>query len=1046
MPCVPQTEGNDSPKVSEAETNSTSTKSLQQNKDTYLDIIKQCQEPSHSRNDSDSRYSFLSFLTVERDGSWKVLAVPIHCLNQDNLASGITMDGLQLLLSPPLDKPKIDQCKAPKGQVPPSAYSATSYARRSFTNSNVRRRCQNKLAKKACMLNGLPANSSARSALGSSSIPSFCPDSSATVISSDKCVSDPKEAKSLKKNSRKRERKKVKRNKKRSSESGSNDREVCTEEFGCVSLTSETCSSNDVDTTVPEFSSSDNRSMKIDCERKDIDDKTSVTDQPNHCDSHIDEAVMSKAESRNQLHDRDSLVLDTVSIGSKGDESVNGGNVEKPSNKASCRIGSNSGDEYFLGQGLTNSFRNNYEHNEEMRNCGQNCVGNDKRVQSKRTMSKSSSLNKFAGVGVLHGRQGKENNHSVWQKVRKNSSSECGGGDLKKVNTASSEFASTAEKNLPVIKNCNSVSGPEDKKQIKNKVGQKSKVKVDSVSKKGQCNYSKKGSNCNRTVLNENMKVSVQHDDSSNILSQEMNQGFVTESKMNGNPQETSETVHSEQFHPDESDIQNCLQETKNDTISQSDMSDAQSQVSCNLVDYQVGHTVKEVSSADFNAQKWKWIPKKSSGLTKSESNSSLSEYSYDPKTDSFSHDHDSLPKARNTCMDRIEVENHKHGEEIAGNLTEDMAKHEVASHMVYECENQYILENDSYRIAQAVTETCRVQLACEVVHKATGGPVAEFERLLHFCSPVICRSPDSLGCFTCGQNNFIGVSLCRHEIPEVSLGGVWEWYEKHGSYGLEIKAWDYENPKTIGGYGQFPFRAYFVPSLSAVQLFKNHNSFQNCKVSKAGEMVDYSRDSYTVPINNAFNPCTDSTFSGDLELLFEYFECEQPQQRQPLYERIQELVRGDVPIQSKTYGDATKLDSINLRDLHPRSWYSVAWYPIYRIPDGNFRASFLTYHSLGHLVCRSSSSDSPTLDSCVVSPVVGLQSYNAQGECWFQLSQSALTAEMLGINPSLFLKERLRTLEETASLMARAVVNKGNNICTNRHPDYEFFLSRRRY
>lgn len=68
------------------------------------------------------------------------------------------------------------------------------------------------------------------------------------------------------------------------------------------------------------------------------------------------------------------------------------------------------------------------------------------------------------------------------------------------------------------------------------------------------------------------------------------------------------------------------------------------------------------------------------------------------------------------------------------------------------------------------------------------------------------------------------------------------------------------------------------------------------------------------------------------------------------------------------------------------------------------------------------------------------------QGECWFQLSHSAMAAEMLGINPSILLKERLRTLEETASLMARAVVNKGNQICTNKHPDYEFFLSRRRY
>ena len=38
---------------------------------------------------------------------------------------------------------------------------------------------------------------------------------------------------------------------------------------------------------------------------------------------------------------------------------------------------------------------------------------------------------------------------------------------------------------------------------------------------------------------------------------------------------------------------------------------------------------------------------------------------------------------------------------------------------------------------------------------------------------------------------------------------------------------------------------------------------------------------------------------------------------------------------------------------------FSVAWYPIYRIPKGNFCASFLTYHSLGHLVHRRVLTDS---------------------------------------------------------------------------------------
>lgn len=55
-----------------------------------------------------------------------------------------------------------------------------------------------------------------------------------------------------------------------------------------------------------------------------------------------------------------------------------------------------------------------------------------------------------------------------------------------------------------------------------------------------------------------------------------------------------------------------------------------------------------------------------------------------------------------------------------------------------------------------------------------------------------------------------------------------------------------------------------------------------------------------------------------------------------------------------------------------------MAWYPIYRIPDANFRAAFLTYHSLGHMIRRSTKVDSADVHS-IVSPAVGLQSYNAQ-------------------------------------------------------------------
>lgn len=59
---------------------------------------------------------------------------------------------------------------------------------------------------------------------------------------------------------------------------------------------------------------------------------------------------------------------------------------------------------------------------------------------------------------------------------------------------------------------------------------------------------------------------------------------------------------------------------------------------------------------------------------------------------------------------------------------------------------------------------------------------------------------------------------------------------------------------------------------------------------------------------------------------------------------------------------------------------FSVAWYPIYRIPEGNFRASFLTYHSLSQLVGKCIPIDSLNKKIFhIVFPVIGLQSYNTQ-------------------------------------------------------------------
>ncbi|KAI9074341.1 hypothetical protein K1719_027707 [Acacia pycnantha] len=1187
--------------------------------------LKDCEESALSGRNSDSRHPILAFLTFEPDGNWKIVALPVWCLGHTNLATGVIMDGLQLVLPSPLNRSKIDQHKGLRATGPDYAYSLKSFMGRSNAGSNVYRRCQNKIANRAAKLNEISGNSCSDHLISSNSSDVFA-DDSAVVNSSNTFNDNSKEDKSLKKNPRKKAKKKGRQGKKQSSDSSSTEPEVLSEAYGCASLAPEACANNSADdqnmlisyTNGSEISSSNHQLIRNDSERHGTDDRINLVESAKTCTSSTDEVEMPEATtsmvqkstgesavcaSKNQLQNnisesavtegktkdmqqnrsalypeglpgmQDSL-LDALSVASNSEGSTNAGVVEKQSNNAICRTScseppfSKSDDGYIASQGLSDAVGNDLDHNEGNGYSAQNCSIGDKRLKQKR---RSQSCVNRIGAGNFHCRTGKENSHSVWQKVQKNNADECN-GDSKKVNASLPQCNSNFEKAPPVNRNCNSdcansLSKTDNKSHSKSKVNRKSKGKIDSDSKKGYCNYSMKGSHLSRSSITDSAEVSVQLNDMPQVSSQENSQevsSSVSEShshfnspkvelETKGNQQIASESVDNAQIHVEDSDIvqdvlhnfstmknqnthnQNSSSSTPSDDIDQSSVSEEQSSIHSHLSGHEVGQTEKAASSAAYNVQNngsgstlWKWIPigKKDTRLATSGSDSSspensdeplhgdstletnaeqkevdfsekkvslLNENNAEPKEVSFSEKQVSLSNDSCTCMNQIsnslsgldEDENKELRNHVTSNLSVHEDKHVVDNHSIYECEYHGASENYSFRIVQAINDACRVQLACETVHMVTGGPVAEVERLLHKCSPFIRQSSHSLGCLTCSQDNANGATQCRHVIPDLTLGCMWQWYEKHGSYGLEIRAQDYPSRRLRGSH--VPFRAYFVPSLSAVQLFKGHkvqctpsrDKFCDCNISEACEIGDIYEHSSAIQhpkfsgcfpqpwnqdanipipqsqmrcselsssaIDNGSGPSVNSSYCGDLELLFEYFESDQPQQRQPLYEKIEELIRGSVSSQSQVYGDPTILDSVNLQDLHPRSWFSVAWYPIYRIPCGNFRAAFLTYHSLGHLVHRSIKSDSPTLDSCIVSPVVGLQSYNAQGECWLKLSQSAQAAQMLGLNPSILLKERLRTLEETASLMSRSVVKKGNSACKSIHPDYEFFLSRRR-
>ncbi|BBH04226.1 Protein of unknown function D [Prunus dulcis] len=1110
-----------------------------------ISVDRDCEVPYVTGRNSDRRCPILSVLFREPDRHWRTVALPPLCPdNINHLVSG-----------------------------------------RRFTGSAVHHQSRNKtLANKATKWNELSRKSFHN---GCSDSSSTIPNGSNSINSSTMSIGNKKINSIAKRSSRKKSRKKGKQSTK-----VSNEPEVLSEEYANGSSASEPCGNNDGDGQV-------SSSTATEISLPDSGPKNSET--PNTCTSSSDEVgIPSIGNFENQLllkdcgfpifdevdgiHTQvscysdmytkgysdmhDSFVLDSMSIGSNSGDSINAGHDEKLAEKEIFKIdiskppGLSSGKGRFSCQRFLNDVVDNYDHTEEARHGIQGCRSNDmqlvvpnKRSKQNKVAPRTANVSKFGSNGNLHIRIGKENNHSVWQKVQRNDSSDCT-GELKKASSVYSRL-DVPLREAPLLKktsnvaDVNAFSKSEDKKQQKDKVSKKLKRKTGPSLKQEYNFYSRKGSHASIAGLDGCAKARMDQNDILDISSQLKDKKSLSLVSRSCSPPScprggyqsskvecmTSESVHNMKLCQNEMDHfesvcvgnKNSSVQRKWDSLSESNLLQVQSPVYlphllCNATSQEVQ---KEVSLAESSRQnssssgslKHKWMPigSKNPGLTSStRSGSSSLEHSDEAaskrwalkdtaKGNVVSNTQNLVSKVAVGCTGQNSEDVTCSSDAIDGRLSKSSTIEDLANkkHDVANCINDSavskdlnVFEAESNRILQAVNNACRAQLASEAVQMATGRPIAEFERLLYYSSPVIHQSPNSISCHTCCSRNQVdqvgGVSLCRHETPHITLGCLWQWYEKYGSYGLEIRAEEFGNSERLGA-DHFAFRAYFVPYLSGIQLFRNgrstdsvdinnrlHSSqeLSTCRISKTPKKSssigslpifsvlfphpDHKEHAVTPPLVNQLciseqssasakdvsAQLADTTGSSDLELLFEYFESEQPQERRPLYDKMKELVRGDGLSHSKVYGDPTKLDSINLNDLHPRSWYSVAWYPIYRIPDGNFRAAFLTYHSLGHLVHRHAKFESRNVDSCIVSPVVGLRSYNAQDECWFQLRPSTLrqTTVTPGLNPCGVLEERLRTLEETASLMARAVVNKGSMTSVNRHPDYEFFLSRRRW
>jgi Protein of unknown function (DUF789) len=158
------------------------------------------------------------------------------------------------------------------------------------------------------------------------------------------------------------------------------------------------------------------------------------------------------------------------------------------------------------------------------------------------------------------------------------------------------------------------------------------------------------------------------------------------------------------------------------------------------------------------------------------------------------------------------------------------------------------IFNRDLEEILSAVWAAHRVYQTVELVQATLGGPLADYELLCHCAAPVVNLPP------------------CQ--ILDMPLQNIWQWYEEPSCYALEVKGC--QDHQHLGN-----FNAHFVPSLSAVQLFvrRGPSAIFSKYMPKQDGLVFASSVEHVLGVN-----------AGSAELVFEFFENEQPYFRQTLF------------------------------------------------------------------------------------------------------------------------------------------------------------------
>ncbi|KAI3824704.1 hypothetical protein L1987_06173 [Smallanthus sonchifolius] len=234
-----------------------------------------------------------------------------------------------------------------------------------------------------------------------------------------------------------------------------------------------------------------------------------------------------------------------------------------------------------------------------------------------------------------------------------------------------------------------------------------------------------------------------------------------------------------------------------------------------------------------------------------------------------------------------------------------------------------------------------------------------------------------------------------RQRVEFFTLGDLWNCFDEWSAYGTGVPI---DVDRNFGNGEDGTIVQYYVPYLSAIQIYTSNSSLNYLREETDSETRDSFSDTFTEESESEkvsrWDGCSSDEGVFDQEtqchlndrlgqLYFQYFDRSTPYARVPLVDKVCAL--------SKQYPGLMSLRSV---DLSPATWMSVAWYPIYHIPMGrtikDLSTCFLTYHTLS-----SSFEDMDIEEETGVAkrekkegegirlPPFGLATYKMQGDIW---------------------------------------------------------------